>query len=70
MSTMTNLLPERIIIVIIRLFMFVHKVILNISAQMCRAAWWSHSVPLSNGFKIIEVYEIPRPKNLSLPGEV
>lgn len=37
MSTMTNLLPERIIIMI-RLFMFVHTVILNISAQMCRAA--------------------------------
>lgn len=68
MSTMTNLFPERIII--IRLFMFVYKVILNISAQMCRAAWWSQSFPLSNGIKIIEVYEIPRPKNLSLPGEV
>lgn len=55
MSTMTNLLPGRIIIMI-RLFMFVHTVILNISAQMCRAAWWSQSFPLSNGIKIIEEY--------------
>lgn len=36
-------------------FMFVHKVILNISAQMCKAVLGSHSYPLSYGIRIIEV---------------
>lgn len=39
-------------------FMFVYKVILNISKQMCKAVLGSHSYPLSYGIRIIEAYKI------------